>query len=91
MELNLKKVVFTSMQVIVNSMPILYVVHDEDGDWQFLSGHETGDDKDGRIISLGTALNRDNTLKDILWITKGSKAFRKDTNSEWEIMPYKDK
>jgi hypothetical protein len=84
MDINYNKIVFTSNQVIEKLKPILYVVHDDEDDWQFLSGEETGNEADGRIISIGTAISFDNTLKNILWLPPGTEAYRKDTGSEWQ-------
>jgi len=52
---------FTTKRVIENDHPVLLVVHDEDGDWQFLSG-TTSTAEDGRIICLDEALSMDPTL-----------------------------
>jgi hypothetical protein len=87
---NSNKAVFTSVQVLENLMPILYVVHDEDDDWQFLSGHEKGDDKDGRIIAFDEVLQIDASLNSILWIPSGIEAYRSDINAEWETRVRKD-
>ena len=84
MSVNLNQAVFTSIQIIEKLLPILYVVHDENEDWQFLSGYEKGLDEEIRIISLGEALQLDKKVNEILWLPAGMEAFRKDVDSEWE-------
>lgn len=50
---NLNIYVLTTVFVIKNQSPILYVYHDEDGDWQFLGIEDHLADADSMIISLG--------------------------------------
>jgi hypothetical protein len=77
--------VFTSIQIISRTFPVLYVVHDNDDDWQFLSGFEQGLDEEIRIISFGEAVELDSKILNVLWLPTGMEAFRKDTDSEWDI------
>ncbi len=76
--------VITCVHVINKERPILRVVHDKDGDWQFLCGdvHST---KDGRIISLNEAFQIDNSICKIAYIKKGKTAIRTGSNAEWVI------
>ena len=85
MGIDLKKAVFTSVQVIVNLLPILYVFHDDDDEWQFLSGTEIGSDEEIRIISMGQALKFDATLNNITSLPIGSSAYRREVHGPWEI------
>jgi len=81
--------VFTSTQVIDKLLPILYVVHDENDDWQFLSGCEEGLDEEIRIISFNEALQIDKRIDEIIWLPSGMEAFRDNVNAEWETRVYK--
>jgi hypothetical protein len=49
MSITLNQAVFTSTQVIDKLLPVLYVVHDENKDWQSLSGYEEGLDEEIRF------------------------------------------
>ncbi len=42
--------VFTTRQWLDEKKPVLRVVHDEDGDWQFLTGDQL--QEDARIVAL---------------------------------------
>jgi hypothetical protein len=46
--------VFVCDNVRLHGMPILYVSHDEEGDWQFLCGgtHEEGGHDGGALVCL---------------------------------------
>jgi hypothetical protein len=90
MSINLNQAVFSSIQVIDKLLPILYVFHDENEDWQFLSGQEEGLDEEIRIISFEEALQLDKKIEEIIWLAAGIEAFRKDANSGWEIRVCKD-
>lgn len=74
--------VFTTKQHLEKNMPILHVVHDWDGDWQFLTGDQT--EKDGKLVSLGCMVDRDKTLNDIFDLDYGEKAVRKFIGDDWE-------
>ncbi len=84
MGINLNQAVFTSIQVIDKLLPVLYVVHDENEDWQFLSGHEEGLAEEIRVISFKEALELDKKIIEITWLAAGMEAVRKNTDSEWE-------
>ena len=76
------RVAFTSRQVIEDGRPILRVVHDQDGDWQFLCGQENLD-QDGRLIRLSTALRLDATLNELADLPDGWQATRESTAAAW--------
>lgn len=82
---NPETAVFTCVHVINKERPILRVVHDEGGDWQFLCGdiHST---EYGRIISLKEICQIDNSILKISNIKKGQIAIRADLNSKWVIL-----
>lgn len=78
------KLVFTSKQVLEDKLPILHVVHDGDGDWQFLSGQEEGV-QDGRIIALNELYAMDESLIELAGITIGAEARRSDADAAWLV------
>ncbi|MGN6568099.1 MAG: hypothetical protein ACTHJ0_09110 [Flavipsychrobacter sp.] len=84
MSINPNQAVFTSTQVIDKLLPILYVVHDENEDWQFLSGQEEGLDEEIRIVSFAEAIQLDKKVEEILWLPSGMEAYRKTVDAEWE-------
>ena len=76
--------VFTCVHVINEESPILRVVHDKDGDWQFLCGCEHSVE-DARVISLGEALGLDRSVSELAKMKKGKIAERTNKNSNWII------
>ena len=73
--------IFTTRQWLELKNPILEVVHDHDGDWQFLTGNET--EEDARIVALEQMILRDNTLNDVFDLDYGEQAKRKSVGEEW--------
>ena len=69
---------------ILNGAPILHVVHDEDGDWQFLCGkkHTT---EEARVISLAEACKLDETVTELSEMPCGVAADRRKKGSKWKI------
>ena len=79
----LTKAVFTTVYVIENNSPIVYVSHDIDGDWQFF-GHEKDVEIDkARVVSLEEIIEIDSSVKDVLDMPRGTAAHRKSRESEW--------
>lgn len=74
--------VFTSKQWIEENKPILEVIHDEEGDWQFLTGGETDDDI--RLVALEQLVLKDKTLNQVFDLDYGESARRESVNDEWE-------
>jgi len=81
---DLNKAVFTLKSVINRTDSILYIVHDDDDEWQFLNGH-TVSPQDIMIVSLQQVINIDATILQILDLAMGYVANRINLNSEWEI------
>ena len=81
----LSKAVFTTKFVLRDKFPIVYVTHDEDGDWQFFSGHENITDKDIMIVSLGEIIEYDPSINEVSDLPQGKEAFRENQNASWEI------
>ena len=76
--------VFTCVHVLDRERPILHVVHDEDGDWQFLCGAPHGVDE-ARVIALEEAYDLDPSVGTLAGMDYGHSADRTDVNSDWII------
>ncbi len=74
--------VFTTKQHFDRNMPILRVVHDGDGDWQFLTGDETPED--AMLVSLDCMVDSDNTLNEVFDLDYGEEAVRELVGGDWE-------
>ena len=78
--------VFTTTRVLDGSHPIRLVVHDEDGDWQFLCG-TVADREHVRVASLGYMFERDRSVGELHDLPTGWRAWRDSTDEEWEREP----
>ena len=86
----LNTAVFTTRFIIEDGEPITSVLHYEDGSWQF-SGDQTDlTDSDYKVISLGQALNLDDTISELSDMSIGFAAFRNGKNDKWKIEPLTD-
>lgn len=78
--------VFTTKGIVYHKQPILRVIYDNDGDWQFLSRNDTLDIKDAILVSLDEILQIDNSLFNVVFsLNKGEIAFRVSIGSQWVI------
>jgi hypothetical protein len=73
--------VYSSRQWLEQSLPILSVIHDDDGDWQFLTGDETDDD--ARIVAIEQVIGSDPTLNEVFDLDYGEIAFRIAVGEPW--------
>ena len=73
--------VFTTRQWIEEKKPILRVVHDEDGDWQFLTSDQMPEDI--KIVALEQMTLQDPTLNDIFNLDYGEAAERNSIGDKW--------
>lgn len=80
--------VITCEHVLSGERPILFAVHDEDGDWQFLCGDDHTMQQ-ARIISLGEACEIDSTLPVLAPLPCGYTAARKNENKAWKFKKMK--
>ena len=74
---------------VVSGGAILYVSHDEDGDWQFLCGAEHGEafpEDPGHVGCLECVVAGDESLNEIAGLPSGGVAMRDATTSAWEIL-----
>lgn len=72
---------FTTRQHIELNKPIVRVVHDMDGDWQFLTGDQLLED--ARIVALEQMTIRDKTLNEVFNLDYGEQAERENIGSKW--------
>ncbi|MBO4482791.1 MAG: hypothetical protein J5735_03155 [Prevotella sp.] len=83
--MNKNQYVFTTRFVIYDNSEIIRIIHEENGDWQFLGYEENLNESDAVIISLGEMLNFDNSLNIVDSLPMGKQALRKDKQSPWYI------
>jgi Domain of unknown function (DUF4262) len=72
---------FTTRQWLEEDKPILSVVHDEDGDWQFLTNDQLPED--AKIVALEQLIIRDKTLNQVFDLEYGEKAEREFIGGKW--------
>jgi len=75
--------VITLTRITNGSQPILYVVHDEDGDWKFLDGGDVLDD-DAATIALKKVVELDPSIKTLADLPAGWAAESADIKKPWE-------
>lgn len=77
--------VFVCDNVRLRGMPILYVSHDEEGDWQFLCGgqHEDDGPDDGALVCLHEVVERDQSLNELAEMCPLSVAQRDRLGDPW--------
>lgn len=73
--------IFTTRQWLELNKPILRVVHDYDGNWQFLTGDQLPEDI--RLVCLEEVVQRDTTLNDIFDLDYGECAERESIDDKW--------
>lgn len=77
--------VFTTKYVLKKGSPIVRVLHDEDGDWQFLGNEDNLQETDAMVVSLGEIIEFDVTLLEIINLPIGKQALRDNTGEVWHI------
>ncbi|MGE3801724.1 MAG: DUF4262 domain-containing protein [Candidatus Kapaibacterium sp.] len=78
--------VFTTRQHLEEGKAILMVLHDEEGDWQFLTGDQLPED--ARIVSLRSLVERDDSLNDVFDLGFGEYAERDSVDEKWRRVAY---
>lgn len=76
--------VFTCVHVLNKEKSILYVIHDEEGTWQFLCG-DNHMESDAKIVSLEEIYKLDKTIGKLSNLKCGKSAIRNDKSSKWVI------
>ena len=72
---------FTTRQWVEEQKPILRVIHDYDGDWQFLTGDQMPEDI--KIVALEELIVKDNTLNALFNLEYGEAAEREFIGGHW--------
>jgi hypothetical protein len=72
---------FTTRQWLKSNHPIVHVVHDKDGDWQFLTGDQLLED--AVIVALEQLVIRDKTLNEVFNLDYGEEARRDFIGGKW--------
>jgi hypothetical protein len=73
--------VFTTSQWIELNKPILHVIHDNEGDWQFLTGDQLPED--AKLVALEQMIIKDKTLNDVFNLDYGEQAKREFIRGQW--------
>ena len=82
--MNMKLAVFTIWPILKKEAPLLYVLHDEEGDWQFLCDEEVTDEN-AAIVSMQNMVNLYPSVETLFEMPQGSMAMRNQKTGEWEI------
>jgi hypothetical protein len=75
--------VITTRRIVQGERSILLVVHDVDGDWQFLDG-EAADMPSAMVVGLGNMVRRDESLRGLADLPSGWRAWRANANTPWQ-------
>ena len=80
--------VFTTKQWLEFKKPILRVVHDTDGDWQFLTGDQLPEDI--RLVCLEEIVLQDKTINEVFDLGYGYSVNRDFIGGEWKQTKVED-
>ena len=76
--------VYVCPHIYNNQRPILDVVRDEDGEFQFLCGSDKCiEESEPRHVCIKHLLNRDSSLNELKELKPGTFAERESQNSSW--------
>jgi hypothetical protein len=75
--------IYTTKYIIELEKPILYVYHEQNGDWQFVCG-TTDNNEDVKIACLKDIIEIDNSLNELFNLGLGEYAYRKSINDKWQ-------
>jgi len=74
---------------VLDGAPILYVTHDQEGDWQFLCGH-THEPAEGRLLCLAEVVAGDPSLQSLAGLRHGHRAEREHASQPWKVIDEAD-
>ncbi len=77
-------ILITTKFIMKFNKPILHVIHDSDGDWQFL-GDQDITESDALVVSFENILKIDESIKEIIELPIGYQAIRKNKSDIWKI------
>lgn len=83
--MNKNQYVITTRFVIYDNSEIIRIIHEENGDWQFLGREENLKESDAVILSLGEMMDFDNSLSIVESLPIGKQALRTNKMSPWYI------
>ena len=78
--------IFTTKNVLKKGYPITRVIHEQDGDWQFLGDECHLHEDDAMLVSLNEIVDYDQTLSDVLNMPEGKQALRDGVGGVWHIL-----
>jgi hypothetical protein len=81
--------VFTTAKILSKTNFILYVLHDDEGDWQFQSGSDTHEDEP-KVVALIEIVQLDASILDLADLSIGMVATRKSKDDCWQRSIAKD-
>ena len=90
MEINYNQYVITTKHVINNNSPIIRVIHEKDGDWQFLGKEENLSESDAFVLSVEEILCLDKSLQDVLSLPLRKQAYRTSPKDNWIVCDIDD-
>jgi len=77
-------VAFVHAAIFKSKEPIIHVVHEKDGDWQFLDGISTNANRNAMIVALSEVVKRDPSVLELADLPRGWSATRKELGSPWQ-------
>ena len=80
--------IFTTRQWLELNKPILKVIHEDDGDWQFLTGDQLLEDI--RLVALEQMTLKDKTLNEVFNLDYGESAEREFIGGKWVRTSYQE-
>jgi hypothetical protein len=75
---------YTSRCVMEDGAPIVRVVHDHDGDWQFIGPVDDPSADGGKLICLHCIIERDPSIKLLAGLPVGMRALRDSVSDKWQ-------
>jgi hypothetical protein len=81
--------VFTTAKILSRIDAILYVLHDDEGDWQFHSGNDVCEDEP-KIVTLSEIVELDSSVLILADLPIGAFATRKNKDECWQQSITKD-
>ena len=75
--------VYCCPHVFNNERPILLVIRDPDGEWQFLCGESDDTDK-CHLVGVGHLLDRDSKLEQLANLAEATGAERETSDHDWK-------
>ena len=78
-------VVITSRYVLYDKVPILLVIHNKDGIWEFYGKEKLEHDDDYKVISIEEIIKLDSSILKLSTMNAGCYAIRNIKNELWEV------